>query len=260
LQTIGQEVLSQARLQALMDQFDLYPELRERGAGAAIDRLRQDVQVKLTRADAARKTTTVAFSITFRSRHPATAAHVANALASFYIEENAKIRERQGSAVRLTRLEQELAQMQEAYTARHPDVVRLKAEIAALGEGGAKPSPAVGEECRMLDRAAPAGTPAAPQRGRFILLGIGVALGAAAAAVTLAETLEPSFHTPQALQEFTKIPVLASIPRIYAGTETHQRWSTVARVAVGLAIVVFVSYQLANGNDQLVWLLSRSAP
>ena len=72
LQTIGQEVLSQGRLMALMESFDLYPELRARGAHvAAVERLRRDIQVKLVRAEpAAGRPTTVAFSITFRCRDP----------------------------------------------------------------------------------------------------------------------------------------------------------------------------------------------
>src|SRR5882724_10374730 len=123
LQTIGQEVLSQARLMALMESFDLYPELRARGAHvAAVERLRRDIQVKLVRVEqAAGRPTTVAFGITFRCRDPETVAQVANALASFYVEENAKIRVRQASAARLTRLTQELAQMKEVYTASYPD-------------------------------------------------------------------------------------------------------------------------------------------
>src|SRR5438093_13049753 len=58
LQTIGQEVLSKTRLLALVDQFDLYPDLKERGAvDAALERLRQEVQVRLTKAGASRHTT-----------------------------------------------------------------------------------------------------------------------------------------------------------------------------------------------------------
>src|SRR5439155_1415879 len=83
----------------------------------AVERLRRDIQVKLTKAEpGAGRPTTVAFSIMFRWRHPETVARVANALAAFYVEENGKIRERQASAARLTRLTQELAQMQEVYT------------------------------------------------------------------------------------------------------------------------------------------------
>ncbi len=67
---------------ALMDRFDLYPELRMLGEDAgAVERLRRDIQVKLTRAEGGRRP--VAFSVVFRWRHPETVARVANALASF---------------------------------------------------------------------------------------------------------------------------------------------------------------------------------
>src|SRR5207253_858229 len=72
------------------------------------------------------------FGITFRCRDRESVARVANALASFYVEEDAKIRVRQASAARLTRLDQELAQMQEVYTTQYPDVIMLKSVIAAL--------------------------------------------------------------------------------------------------------------------------------
>src|SRR5439155_270752 len=82
----------------------------------------------------------------------ATVARVTNALAAFYVEENGKILVRQASAARLTRLQQELVRMQEVYTARYPDVIRLKAEIAGL-ERSPKASAAIGEEFRILDPA-----------------------------------------------------------------------------------------------------------
>ncbi|PYN80945.1 MAG: hypothetical protein DMD96_12830 [Candidatus Rokuibacteriota bacterium] len=262
LQTIGQEVLSQARLTALMDRFDLYPELRAHGAhAAAVERLRRDIQVKLTKAEpGAGRPTTVAFSIMFRWRHPETVARVANALAAFYVEENGKIRERQASAARLTRLTQELAQMQEVYTSQYPDVIRLKAEIAAL-ERLPRATAAVGEEFRILDPASPARSPAAPKRFGFVLLGIGLGLGAAVAAVLLADQFDGSFHTLEELRAFTNVPVLASIPRIGVARPNRQpRWLTAAPIAVGLVLVVLVSYHLASGNDQLAFLFSRTTP
>ena len=246
LQTISQEVLSQTRLMALMDRFDLYPELRMRGDdAAAVERLRRDIQVKLTKAEPGRRPTTVAFSIVFRWRHPETVARVANALASFYVEENAKMLERQASAARLTRLTQELAQMQEVYTSQYPDVIRLKAEIAAL-KRLPRASSAVGEEFRILDPAIPARSPVAPQRVGFILLGIGLGLAAAVAAVLLADQFDGSFHTLEELRT--------------GRLDRTPRWLTAAPIAVGLVLVVFVSYHLASNNDQLAFLLSRSTP
>jgi hypothetical protein len=187
-------------------------------------------------------------------------AHVANALASFYVEENAKIRERQASAARLTRLNQELAQMREVYTARYPDVIRLKAEIAAL-ERLPRATAAVGEEFRILDPAVPARNPIAPQRGVFIVLGIGLGLVAAAAAVLLADQLDGSFHTLEELRAFTNVPVLVTIPHMgVASTDRQRLWLIAAPIAVGLVLVVLASHHLASGDDQLVFLFLRSAP
>jgi len=262
LQTIGQEVLSQARLMALMESFDLYPELRARGAHvAAVERLRSDIQVKLVRVEpAAGRPTTVAFGITFRCRDPETVARVANALASFYVEENAKIRVRQASAARLTRLNQELAQMREVYTAQYPDVIRLKSEIAAL-ERVPKTTAAVGEEFRILDPAVPARNAVAPQRRLFILIGLGLGLGAAAAAVMVADQLDGSFHSLEELRAFSKLPVLVTIPLIGATSPDRPRlWLRAAPIAIGLVLVVLVSYHLASGNDQLAFLFSRGTP
>jgi len=247
LQMISQEVLSETRLMALMDRFDLYPELRMRGEGAgAVERLRRDIQVKVTMAELGARRP-VAFSIVFRWRHPETVARVANALASFYVEENAKILERQASSARLPNLTQELAQMQEAYTSQYPDVVRLKAEIAAL-KRLPRASSAVGEEFRVLDLAIPARSPVAPERVRFILLGIGLGLGlgAAAAAVVLADKFDGSFHTLEELRT--------------RRLDRPPFWLTAAPIALGLGLVVFVSYHLARGNDQLAFLLSQSMP
>ena len=242
LQMISQEVLSQTRLMALMDRFDLYPELRMLGEDAgAVERLRRDIQVKLTRAEGGRRP--VAFSIVFRWRHPETVARVANALASFYVEENAKILERQASSARLPRLTQELAQMQEVYTSQYPDVVRLKAEIAALKR---LPRASLGEEFRVLDPAIPPRSPVAPERVRVILLGIGLGLGAAAAAVVLADKFDRSFHTLEELRT--------------RRLDRPPFWLTAAPIALGLGLVVFVSYHLARGNDQLAFLFSQSMP
>lgn len=232
LQTISQEVLSRARLEALIDRFGLYPELRRRASReAAIERARRDIQVELKGVEQAwGRGPTIAFTVSFRGRDPDTVARVANALASFYVEQNLKIRERQATdtaqflsvqlqetqrrldeeerrisefkrrhlgelpeqvavnlaalermntqlalnndsqrraierraalarplaggessraagdedipAARLARLRLELAQMQRLYSEKYPDVIRLKAEIAATEQQLAEAGP-----------------------------------------------------------------------------------------------------------------------
>jgi hypothetical protein len=167
---------------------------------------------------------------------------------------------RQASSARLTRLNQELAQMQEVYTSQYPDVIRLKSEIAALARLP-KATAAVGEEFRILDPAVPARNAVAPQRLLFILLGVGLGLAAAGAAVLIADQLDGSFHTLDELQAFSKVPVLVTIPHIGAVPMVrHRFWLTATPIAVGLVVVVLASYHFASGNDQLAFLFSRGAP
>lgn len=236
LQTISQEILSRSRLEALIQRFDLYRGLRK-GASleAAIDRARHDIQVELRGVEStAGRGATIAFAVSFRGRVPETVAQVANALASFYVEENIKIRERQATdtaqflkvqldetqrrldeeeqrisefkrrhiselpeqvtvnlatlerlnaqlalnndgqmralerraalarqlaggepagassstdpAARLARLRLELAKMQRLYREKYPDVIRLKAEIAATEQQLAETAPSAPAE------------------------------------------------------------------------------------------------------------------
>ena len=147
-----------------------------------------------------------------------------------------------------------------AYTAQYPDVIRLKSEIAAL-ERVPKTTAAVGEEFRILDPAVPARNAVAPQRRLFILIGLGLGLGAAAAAVMVADQLDGSFHSLEELRAFSKLPVLVTIPLIGATSPDRPRlWLRAAPIAIGLVLVVLVSYHLASGNDQLAFLFSRGTP
>jgi polysaccharide chain length determinant protein (PEP-CTERM system associated) len=105
LQTISQEILSRSRLQALIERFGLYAALRPQlSDDARVERMRQDIQVELMGAegrDGRRRAgdgrATVAFTVSYRGRDPQLVAQVANTLASFYIEENLRARERQAS-------------------------------------------------------------------------------------------------------------------------------------------------------------------
>ena len=96
LQTISQEILSRSRLQQLIQRFNLYPELRGQvHEEAVIERLRQDIRLDLR--GAGRSGATIAFALSYRGHDPQTVAQVTNTLASFYIEENLKVRERQAA-------------------------------------------------------------------------------------------------------------------------------------------------------------------
>jgi protein tyrosine kinase modulator len=97
LQIIREEILSQTRLADLVTRFDLYPELRKSGSiRAVVGQMRRDTEVELKGMEerARDRGGAVSFRISYFANDPQTAAQVANALASFYPEENSKIRER----------------------------------------------------------------------------------------------------------------------------------------------------------------------
>jgi succinoglycan biosynthesis transport protein ExoP len=437
LNTITQEILSRSRLDDLITRFGLYADLRRRvSPEAVIERMRKDIRFEVKGVDpTAREQSAVAFKITYRGSEPQAVALVANTLASFYIEENLKVRERQATGTteflkaqvmetkkrldeqerqlseyksrhlgempqfmdanlatlerlhsqlrfnsdsqirimerhdalarqlgdrdgagaeapgdRLLRLKQELAQLRTQFRDGYPDIVRVKAEIAALqreieaapADGkAAAPAPfrsgpvghamsgvdaelkalksdeaklraaisdyegrmqnlprreqeyqevsrdyqttkdvyralmiryeeaqvaesmeqrQKGEQFRIIDPATPSELPAAPKRVRLVLTGLGLALGLAVATVVVAEKLDTSFHTAEALAAFTSVPILISITQIVSEVETARRRRRAGLVAlsttVGVAAALAVSYFIARGNEQLVWMLS----
>jgi succinoglycan biosynthesis transport protein ExoP len=97
LVTIQQELLSRARLKTMITRLNLYPRWRPKVPLDAIaDRVRRDIHVDFTGTEQARgRPTTIGLKITYIGLDPASAAAVPNALASLYVQENTKMRERQ---------------------------------------------------------------------------------------------------------------------------------------------------------------------
>ena len=101
LHAINQEILSRSRLESLIQRFGLYPRLRGRlSSEELVQQMRNDIRLELKGAEAKAGKgagVTIAFSIFFRGPDAQTVALVTNTLASFYIEENLKARERQAT-------------------------------------------------------------------------------------------------------------------------------------------------------------------
>jgi polysaccharide chain length determinant protein (PEP-CTERM system associated) len=101
LHTISQEILSRSRLEALVERFGLYGDLRKKAAvEEVVERMREDISLQLLKGTDRRggdQRGTVAFKVSYTATEPQKAALVANTLASFYIEENLKVRERQAA-------------------------------------------------------------------------------------------------------------------------------------------------------------------
>jgi polysaccharide biosynthesis transport protein len=118
-----------------------------------------------------------------------------------------------------------------------------------------------GERFRILEPALPPPSPIAPNRLRLLAVGLLMAVAAAIGASLIAEQFDPTFHSGDALREFTSVPVIATIPYIASGDSGRAlRWAlATASVLVVIALAGVLSAHLARGNEQIVWLLARGA-
>lgn len=86
LQSINQQIMSRTRLEPVIREFNLYPNLVRAGLMEdVIDRMRKDAVVQVVRGDA--------FRISYTSNDARTAMKVTERLASMYIDENLRDRE-----------------------------------------------------------------------------------------------------------------------------------------------------------------------
>jgi polysaccharide chain length determinant protein (PEP-CTERM system associated) len=92
LQAISQQILSRTRLEALIQEFNLYPKERETMIMEdVVDLMRRDIGVQIPRTT--RREDPGYFTVRFDSTNPRTAMRVAERLASLFINENLQDRE-----------------------------------------------------------------------------------------------------------------------------------------------------------------------
>jgi polysaccharide chain length determinant protein (PEP-CTERM system associated) len=109
LQSINQRIMSTTRLLDIINQFNLYADLRKRmTTEEVVEIMRKDIKFETissdvmnskgtTRATASSVPVTIAFTLAYDGRNPQVVQQVANVLASLYLEENLKTRERQSA-------------------------------------------------------------------------------------------------------------------------------------------------------------------
>jgi polysaccharide biosynthesis transport protein len=116
-----------------------------------------------------------------------------------------------------------------------------------------------GERFRVMEAAIPPADPSAPNRVRLLMMGFILALVFAFIAVLSVEQFDTTFHNVDEVRQFTRIPVLAAIPRMYPKpTMRVLRWAAATGcLAAVLFVVVTLSIRMAQDNEQLVRLLVR---
>lgn len=93
--TLREQILSATRLGSVIDELDLYREMKKRSShDEIIDHMRRDIEISVVSGTNSSRDL-AAFSVSYSSLDPAQAARVTNRLASLFIEENIKAREQQ---------------------------------------------------------------------------------------------------------------------------------------------------------------------
>jgi len=117
------------------------------------------------------------------------------------------------------------------------------------------------QEFRVLDSAVPPMAPTGPARPLWSALGLVLAIVAGLAVAFIADSRDTSFHSIDDLREFTRVPVLASIPEIMAtrvGLASRARTAAVAGAGVlGLMVLGGAAFLIAGASESVVRVLSR---
>ena len=99
LLTLSQEILSRARLMKIIEEHNLYPELRRISSlDDVVERMRRDTRIEFLGDDRERTPKTIAFTIAYTTTSPRVAMNVANELAGFYVAENVRYREKHAAS------------------------------------------------------------------------------------------------------------------------------------------------------------------
>ena len=125
LNTIGQEILSRTRLEKVIQEFNLYSEIRNNvPMEGIVEMMRKAVEVKV-QTNPRDERTQNSFSISFEDKDPKTVMLVTNKMASLFIEENLKVRESQaeGTSEFLTK---EVQSMEEGLKRKEQDIRNFK--------------------------------------------------------------------------------------------------------------------------------------
>jgi len=150
IQAINQEVVSRSNILALVQKFDLHPELRQKvSTEALVKKVKESIQVtpvaaevKTTRSDRPRLVT-IAFTISYEGKDPLKTQGVVSDLTSFFLAKNLEARqasvkgttdflEKQVEKVRRTvaELDTEMAKFKEAHLEELPEFMAINMKKA----------------------------------------------------------------------------------------------------------------------------------
>ena len=136
---------------------------------------------------------------------------------------------------------------------------KLEAEIAVNMERKQK-----GERFRILDSARLPQKPVSPDMKRLFILTLAAGLGLGGGVIFLLEYLNTSFRSPEDLESYLKIPVLATVPKInhlndIRRNRINQTLSIVSIMIAGILFAGFAALTL-KGVDKTIGLIKKIVP
>jgi len=127
LNTISQEILSRTRLEKIIQEFNLYSELRKRAPmEEVVEKMRKAIEVNVQQRPSGRERETQnTFTISFEGEEPTVVMQVTNKLASLFIEENLKVREMQAESTSAF-LTKELSNIEEQLIKKEEEIRKFR--------------------------------------------------------------------------------------------------------------------------------------
>jgi polysaccharide biosynthesis transport protein len=154
VQVISQRVMTTQNLLALIERYDLYPDIRlTKPHEVLLKKMREDISMKMISADvidprSGRPTqATIAFSVSYKSHSPELALKVANDLTSLYLNENLTSRTQMAEQTssffaeeaerlqkRILELDKQLSDFKQKNQDRLPDLGQLNMQVSERTE------------------------------------------------------------------------------------------------------------------------------
>jgi len=140
IQSLSQQILSRVKLWEIIQQFNLYEDMRKKYTREeVVEHMRDDIKLETISAEVGGKNrrqsgqpeVTIAFSIAYRGNNPGMVQKVSGTLASLYLEQNLKTREAQAQSTTQF-LEAELKQLQERIQGLGDKITAFKGQHEGL--------------------------------------------------------------------------------------------------------------------------------
>ncbi len=125
LSTLSQQILSRTRLEKVIQEFNLFPDMREKfPMEDIVGKMRNMIEINVETKSGGSRTQN-AFTVSFEGDDPQSVMLVTNKLASLFIAENLKVRELQAEGTS-DFLNKELLKMEEQLRKKEDDLRRIK--------------------------------------------------------------------------------------------------------------------------------------